>query len=990
MERLRKLIKAVNDSRGQLLIESLIALGLSAIILPALLTGFVSSREGKSQQIQRAAAIGHLKGLEEIVRSVREKNWSSFAVNGVYHPQVSGNSWSFISAADTVDGFTRSITLSDVYRDANGVVVTTGGTIDTSTKKVDIKVTWEQPYNSSVSSIMFVTRFLQNTANTQTSSTDFNAGTLSNTQVTDSSGGEIALGPNTKGKWCSPSFSSSSISLPDGPPVAVAATASSTLSTPNDIFVATAPTNATSTKLAYITVPQNVDPPNPSTKGTFTLDATKYSSAGLVPTGINLDNSFQTNDLKFYKSAGGKTYALIATTKTDREVIAILVDDGDPANDSTNNGEFQDYVNHIYKYWTYFNTTIYDTTGNYDTGFTDPTANSSDSGGDGDGFATNPTRAYTDNNSFAVDTNSGSGTGTSCTGSDKDRHRFYNYGFSIPSGAAINGIEVRLDAKVDSTSGSPQMCVQLSWDGGTTWTTVKSTSTLTTSGATYTLGGGADTWGRSWDDTNFSNTNFRVRVINVASNISRDFSLDWAAVKIYYSGTPATTNDQAPYGAGASSIAVLSDRGYVTSGGFLYAFDLSNIDSKSTGNGLDMVGCRIEIDGYDCDVSTSRIRKYAAGSTGTNFGSEQNWLNACQDGGNTEIYADNDIYPVQVGANAYVYVAVGGGTNPEFEIVNVTSVPTASSSPVISNSACGTIASGNSGWKRISSLDFNSETNTQEAANSVYATTDGTRAYISSNGGIDANNDGDPDSWQFYILNTSNKNSPAFLSGTPSTGATSGYYNGAGSLGELYPRNSLTVFSGSRALLVGKDGVTNGSDAQEYQTLDITSEATPAYCGGVNYNQGFNDLASLTEADNDKFVYMVSKTGANELKIVQGGPDGTYLDSGTYTSTPVNLGTTSALNRLSTNTSLPANTSLTFQVAGTAPVAGSCNNATYVYVGPDGSTSTYFPSSGGQIPMSGTPGFENPAQCVAYKAFLTTTNYDVTPTLLDASINYSP
>ncbi len=33
---------------------------------------------------------------------------------------------------------------------------------------------------------------------------------------------------------------------------------------------------------------------------------------------------------------------------------------------------------------------------------------------------------------------------------------------------------------------------------------------------------------------NFSNANFRVRVINVASNASRDFSLDWVAVQVDY------------------------------------------------------------------------------------------------------------------------------------------------------------------------------------------------------------------------------------------------------------------------------------------------------------------------------------------------------------------------------------------------------------------------------------------------------------------------
>lgn len=165
------------------------------------------------------------------------------------------------------------------------------------------------------------------------------------------------------------------------------------------------------------------------------------------------------------------------------------------------------------------------------------------SAGDNNGFGTNPTNAFTNDGVFAVDTDSGNGTSTSCTSSNKDKHRFYDYGFVIPSGATINGIEVRLDAKVDSISNSPAMCVQLSWDGGTTWTSAKTAPLTTTAEATYMLGSATDTWGRTWSASNLSNSNFRLRVINIASSTSRDFSLDWAAVQVHYSdsGVPLPT-----------------------------------------------------------------------------------------------------------------------------------------------------------------------------------------------------------------------------------------------------------------------------------------------------------------------------------------------------------------------------------------------------------------------------------------------------------------
>lgn len=170
------------------------------------------------------------------------------------------------------------------------------------------------------------------------------------------------------------------------------------------------------------------------------------------------------------------------------------------------------------------------------TGFLAPTAQAAQttSAGDNNGYQTNPGNALTNDSAFAVDTNSGNGTSTSCTSNAKDKHSFSNYNFSIPGTAVIKGIEVRLDARVDATSGAPHICVQISWNGGATWTTAKQTSTLSTGETTYVLGTPADTWGRTWSTGDFSNANFRIRVIDVSSNTTRDFSLDYVAVNVTY------------------------------------------------------------------------------------------------------------------------------------------------------------------------------------------------------------------------------------------------------------------------------------------------------------------------------------------------------------------------------------------------------------------------------------------------------------------------
>ena len=96
------------------------------------------------------------------------------------------------------------------------------------------------------------------------------------------------------------------------------------------------------------------------------------------------------------------------------------------------------------------------------------------------------------------------------------------------------GIEVRLDARVDSTSGAPRMCVQLSADGARPGRRSGRLPTLATAQRTLVLGGATDTWNTTWSATTLGNASFRVRVVDVASSTSRDFSLDWVAVNVHY------------------------------------------------------------------------------------------------------------------------------------------------------------------------------------------------------------------------------------------------------------------------------------------------------------------------------------------------------------------------------------------------------------------------------------------------------------------------
>ena len=164
------------------------------------------------------------------------------------------------------------------------------------------------------------------------------------------------------------------------------------------------------------------------------------------------------------------------------------------------------------------------------TGWRSPAANAADAGGDNDGFEMDPTGAYADGGGYAHDQDG-----------VNDRHRYYNYNFNIPPGMIIQGIQVYLDGWVNRSDvgGRGWYELELSWDGGNSWTAARSTPYLPfSSSGIYVVGGEQDPWRREWTVSELSNANFRVRITSRASGTDvelRDFFLDWISVRVNYS-----------------------------------------------------------------------------------------------------------------------------------------------------------------------------------------------------------------------------------------------------------------------------------------------------------------------------------------------------------------------------------------------------------------------------------------------------------------------
>jgi hypothetical protein len=138
---------------------------------------------------------------------------------------------------------------------------------------------------------------------------------------------------------------------------------------------------------------------------------------------------------------------------------------------------------------------------------------------------TNANRAFTSNNQYA----------TNATGAMQG---YGTFGLSVPSGNNVLGIEVRVEARSNDATGC-RLAVSLSWNNGTSWTSEKFYN-LTGSDPSppVTLGGAADTWGRTWAPTEFANGSFLVRVRDddpgAACTNTATSSLDALDVRVSY------------------------------------------------------------------------------------------------------------------------------------------------------------------------------------------------------------------------------------------------------------------------------------------------------------------------------------------------------------------------------------------------------------------------------------------------------------------------
>ena len=131
---------------GFLLIETIVAMAIFIIIATAG-AGFVlpSLRMNRLSGTLTDGMFFATEGLEA-ARSIKNQGWATpfLATNCLGGCGISTASgyWAWNGSNNAKPPYTRVVTVSDVYRDGTGTVVTSGGTLDANTKKVTSVVNW--------------------------------------------------------------------------------------------------------------------------------------------------------------------------------------------------------------------------------------------------------------------------------------------------------------------------------------------------------------------------------------------------------------------------------------------------------------------------------------------------------------------------------------------------------------------------------------------------------------------------------------------------------------------------------------------------------------------------------------------------------------------------------------------------------------------------------------------------------------------------------
>jgi Tfp pilus assembly protein PilV len=154
--------EAKKSANGFFLVEVVVATAVIAIVLVALLGAISKSVQVSTLALQKTQAAYLLDEGAEAVKFIRNGSWDSIvavADDTPYYLSLTGSTWTLTTVPASIDGFTRTVVFSSVYRDGQSDIATSGA-VDGGTRKAVISVSWQGQNGEVTESLpLYITNF---------------------------------------------------------------------------------------------------------------------------------------------------------------------------------------------------------------------------------------------------------------------------------------------------------------------------------------------------------------------------------------------------------------------------------------------------------------------------------------------------------------------------------------------------------------------------------------------------------------------------------------------------------------------------------------------------------------------------------------------------------------------------------------------------------------------------------------------------------------
>lgn len=138
-------------TKGFSILEIILSVAIFSIFSAASVTFFLSALSIQQQSLQYSAAATYASAGIEAMRAVRDDSFDNLNNTDKSGLEFANGKWKLSGENDHFDIYTRVISISEVSRDGDGNVVTSGGITDSDMKKIVATVSWTDASGQTVS-----------------------------------------------------------------------------------------------------------------------------------------------------------------------------------------------------------------------------------------------------------------------------------------------------------------------------------------------------------------------------------------------------------------------------------------------------------------------------------------------------------------------------------------------------------------------------------------------------------------------------------------------------------------------------------------------------------------------------------------------------------------------------------------------------------------------------------------------------------------------